>query len=27
MFVEHWDELNTLQFFQQIGALPQGGAA
>ena len=27
MFVEHWDELNTLEFFQQIGALPQGGAA
>jgi steroid delta-isomerase-like uncharacterized protein len=27
MFVEHWDELNTLQVFQQIGALPQGGAA
>lgn len=24
MFVEHWDELNTLQFFQQIGALPVG---
>ena len=27
MFVEHWDELNTLEFFQQIGAIPQGGAA
>src|ERR1700758_3301567 len=27
MFVEHWDELNTLQVFQQVGALPQGGAA
>jgi steroid delta-isomerase-like uncharacterized protein len=33
MFVEHWDELNTLEFFQQLGALPQpapaaqGGAA
>jgi predicted ester cyclase len=30
MFVEHWDELNTLQLFQQMGALPQlasGGAA
>jgi steroid delta-isomerase-like uncharacterized protein len=24
MFVEHWDELNTLQVFQQIGALPVG---
>ncbi len=23
MFVEHWDELNTLEVFQQIGALPQ----
>jgi len=19
---EHWDELNTLEFFQQIGAVP-----
>jgi predicted SnoaL-like aldol condensation-catalyzing enzyme len=19
---EHWDELNTLEFFQQIGAIP-----
>ena len=30
MFVEHWDELNTLEFFQQMGALApaaQGGAA
>ena len=30
MFVEHWDELNTLEVLQQIGALPQlapGGAA
>jgi steroid delta-isomerase-like uncharacterized protein len=33
MFVEHWDELNTLQLLQQMGALPQlapaasGGAA
>jgi len=30
MFVEHWDELNTLEFFQQLGALPQlaqGGAS
>ena len=25
MFVEHWDELNTLEVFQQIGALPQAG--
>ena len=22
MFVEHWDELNLMQMFQQIGALP-----
>jgi steroid delta-isomerase-like uncharacterized protein len=22
MFVEHWDELNTLQLLQQMGALP-----
>jgi steroid delta-isomerase-like uncharacterized protein len=22
MFVEHWDELNLMQLFQQIGALP-----
>jgi steroid delta-isomerase-like uncharacterized protein len=22
MFVEHWDELNLLQMFQQMGALP-----
>jgi predicted SnoaL-like aldol condensation-catalyzing enzyme len=33
MFAEHWDELNTLQVFQQMGALPNqartdmGGAA
>jgi steroid delta-isomerase-like uncharacterized protein len=33
LFVEHWDELNTLEFFSQMGALPQlapaaqGGAA
>ena len=33
LFVEHWDELNTLEVFQQLGALPQlaqtaeGGAA
>jgi steroid delta-isomerase-like uncharacterized protein len=33
LFVEHWDELNTLEFFQQMGALAQlapaaqGGAA
>ena len=26
MFVEHWDELNLLQVFQQIGALPPLGA-
>ena len=25
MFVEHWDELNTLQVFQQMGALPSLG--
>ena len=25
MFVEHWDELNTLELFQQVGALPQLG--
>ena len=25
MFAEHWDELNTLQVFQQMGAI--GGAA
>jgi steroid delta-isomerase-like uncharacterized protein len=25
MFVEHWDELNTLQVFQQMGALPPFG--
>ena len=24
MFVEHWDELNTLQLLQQMGALPAG---
>jgi predicted ester cyclase len=22
MFVEHWDELNLLEVFQQIGAVP-----
>lgn len=28
MFVEHWDELNLLDVFQQIGALPPlGGGA
>jgi steroid delta-isomerase-like uncharacterized protein len=30
LFVEHWDELNTLEFFQQLGVLPQfalGGAS
>jgi predicted ester cyclase len=26
MFVEHWDELNTLQLLHQLGALPQGPA-
>ena len=26
MFVEHWDELNLLQLFQQMGALPPRGA-
>ncbi len=27
-FVEHWDELNTLEIFQQMGAVPvQQGAA
>ena len=25
MFVEHWDELNLLQLFQQMGALPPLG--
>jgi steroid delta-isomerase-like uncharacterized protein len=24
-FVEHWDEINTLQLFQQIGVLPHLG--
>ena len=23
MFAEHWDELNTLELLQQLGALPQ----
>ena len=27
MFVEHWDELNLMQMFQQIGALPPLGSA
>ena len=28
LFVEHWDELNTLEIFQQMGAIPmQRGAA
>jgi steroid delta-isomerase-like uncharacterized protein len=27
MFVEHWDELNLMQMFQQMGALPQLGGA
>jgi steroid delta-isomerase-like uncharacterized protein len=28
LFVEHWDELNTLEIFQQMGAIPmhRGGA-
>jgi steroid delta-isomerase-like uncharacterized protein len=26
MFVEHWDELNLMQVFQQMGALPPLGA-
>ena len=26
MFVEHWDELNLLEVFQQVGALPLVGA-
>ena len=25
IFAEHWDELNTLQVFQQMGALPPLG--
>lgn len=25
MFVEHWDELNLMEVFQQVGALPQLG--
>jgi steroid delta-isomerase-like uncharacterized protein len=27
MFVEHWDELNLLEVFQQIGALPPLGGS
>ncbi len=27
MFAEHWDELNTLEFFAQLGALPPATAA
>jgi predicted ester cyclase len=27
MFVEHWDELNLMEVFQQVGALPSLGAA
>jgi predicted SnoaL-like aldol condensation-catalyzing enzyme len=27
MFAEHWDELNTLQVLQQMGALPSQPAA
>ena len=26
MFVEHWDELNLLEMFQQMGAIPPLGA-
>ncbi|MFG1602996.1 ester cyclase [Actinoplanes sp. NPDC049265] len=26
-FVEHWDELNLMQMFQQVGALPPLGGA
>jgi predicted ester cyclase len=25
MFVEHWDELNLLEVFQQVGAIPAFG--
>lgn len=25
LFVEHWDELNALEVFQQIGAIPVPG--
>jgi myosin-crossreactive antigen len=27
MFAEHWDELNTLQMMQQMGALPHWDSA
>src|SRR4051794_18545482 len=27
MFVEHWDELNLLEVFQQVGALPSLGGS
>ncbi len=27
MFAEHWDELNLMEMFQQMGALPPLGAA
>lgn len=27
MFVEHWDELNLLEVFQQVGAIPPLGSA
>jgi predicted SnoaL-like aldol condensation-catalyzing enzyme len=27
LLAEHWDELNTLELFQQIGAIPPLGAA
>ncbi len=26
LFVEHWDELNTLELFQQMGAIQMLGA-
>jgi hypothetical protein len=26
MFVEHWDELNLLEVFQQVGVIPAFGA-
>jgi predicted SnoaL-like aldol condensation-catalyzing enzyme len=26
LFVEHWDEINALEVFQQIGVIPQMGA-
>lgn len=26
LFIEHWDELNTLEVFQQMGVVPKAGA-